>query len=164
MFVHPVISLKSESLQVEVCLYVLPTGTTRQTGCLLHIHGENFNAIIAIFKIEVKKKKNQKIHMHVILSPPKRKKKKATTSEPAKAAAICSFLQKLKNYIRKCSTTAYENLMWTPCSVPANIWCPEIDKSCLAICLTDLQHITNTAALLIHGFILWMAKATEIES
>jgi len=76
--------------------------------------------------------------MHVILSPPKRKKKKATTSEPAKAAAICSFLQKLKNYIRKCSTTAYENLMWTPCSVPANIWCPEIDKSCLAICLTDL--------------------------
>lgn len=141
-------------------MFFLLVRQDKQGACYIFM-GKILMPLQQFSKLKLKKKKPKNTHA---CNPFTTKKKKATTSEPAKAAAICSFLQKLKNYIRKCSTTAYENLMWTPCLVPANIWCPEIDKSCLAICLTDLQHVTNTVALLIHGFILWMAKATEIES
>lgn len=52
------------NLYIEISLYVFPTGITRQTGCLLHIHGGNFNATIALFKIEkLKKKKAKNTHV-----------------------------------------------------------------------------------------------------
>lgn len=49
-FVHPIISLKSGGLYVEVALYDFPAIMTRERGCLLDNPGRNFNSIEIIFK------------------------------------------------------------------------------------------------------------------